>query len=103
MAKRPKRLPDGELEIMQAVWALEPPVSRAELEAVLKEHRMDSGLAALLFCIATLAMGAAYSFARPLERARGRLARADPDRFRPRRRRRVLRVRGGGDRPGLGL
>lgn len=39
MAKRPKRLPDGELEIMQAVWTLEPPVSRAELEAVLKEHR----------------------------------------------------------------
>jgi predicted transcriptional regulator len=39
MTKRPKRLPDGELEIMQAVWTLEPPVSRAELEAVLKEHR----------------------------------------------------------------
>ena len=56
---------------------------------------MDSGLAALL-CIAALAMGAAYSFAHPLERARGRLARAGPDRFWPRLRRRVLRVRGGG-------
>ncbi len=26
------RLPDGELKMMQAVWALEPPVSRSDLE-----------------------------------------------------------------------
>lgn len=57
---------------------------------------MDEGLAALLCIIAALAMGAAYSFAHPLERARDRLARAGPDRFWPRLRRRVLRVRGGG-------
>lgn len=32
-----KRLPDLELEIMQAIWSFEPPVYRSEIETVLKE------------------------------------------------------------------
>ena len=32
-----KRLPDSELEVMQAIWALEPPVARVEIEEVLKD------------------------------------------------------------------
>ncbi len=32
-----KRLPDSELEVMQAVWDCTPPVTRAEVEAVLAE------------------------------------------------------------------
>ena len=36
-----RRLPDAELEVMQALWACEPPVSRAELEPILeKTHPM---------------------------------------------------------------
>lgn len=31
------RLPDGELEVMQSVWACESPMSRKEIEAVLFE------------------------------------------------------------------
>ena len=30
-----RRLPDAELEVMQAVWACEPPVFRKNLEAIL--------------------------------------------------------------------
>lgn len=36
MSKTIRRLPDGELEVMQAVWACAPPVSRADLEETLK-------------------------------------------------------------------
>ena len=32
-----RRLPDGELEVMQALWACEVPASRAQIEAVLHE------------------------------------------------------------------
>lgn len=32
-----QRLPDGELEVMQAIWACEAPVSRKEIEAILFE------------------------------------------------------------------
>ena len=32
-----RRLPDSELEVMQAVWSCEPPVSRADIEACLAE------------------------------------------------------------------
>lgn len=32
-----KRLPDAELEVMQAVWACEVPVARAEIEEILKD------------------------------------------------------------------
>ena len=30
-----RRLPDGELEVMQALWACQPPVPRAEIEKIL--------------------------------------------------------------------
>ena len=33
------RLPDSELELMQAIWQCEPPVSRADLEARLSKDR----------------------------------------------------------------
>ena len=32
-----RRLPDAELEVMKAVWDCEPPVSRSELEHILKD------------------------------------------------------------------
>lgn len=32
-----KRLPDAELEVMQAIWEYEPPVSRAQIDVVLQE------------------------------------------------------------------
>ena len=31
------RLPDAELEIMQAIWSCTPPVSRADIECVLRD------------------------------------------------------------------
>ena len=35
--KRPiRRLPDSELELMQIIWQKEPPVSRSDIEAVIK-------------------------------------------------------------------
>ncbi|MGI5962258.1 MAG: BlaI/MecI/CopY family transcriptional regulator [Lawsonibacter sp.] len=37
------RLPDGELEVMQAVWRCTPPVTRGEIETVLaKTHPLAS-------------------------------------------------------------
>ena len=36
-----RRLPDSELEVMQAIWRCKPPVSRADIEAILREtHTM---------------------------------------------------------------
>ena len=32
-----KRLPDSELEVMQAIWSLEAPVARVDIEEVLKD------------------------------------------------------------------
>ena len=32
-----RRLPDAELEVMQAVWACTPPVARAEINEILKD------------------------------------------------------------------
>ena len=32
-----KRLPDSELEVMQAIWSLEPPVARVDIEEILKD------------------------------------------------------------------
>lgn len=32
-----KRLPDSELEIMQAIWFFEPPVYRVDIESILKD------------------------------------------------------------------
>lgn len=37
MKDRIRRLPDGELEVMQALWACEAPASRADIELVLHE------------------------------------------------------------------
>lgn len=31
-----RRLPDGELEVMQIIWDQQPPVSRSEIETVIK-------------------------------------------------------------------
>ena len=36
-----KRLPDSELEVMQAIWQLEPPVSRSAIDGILsKTHQL---------------------------------------------------------------
>lgn len=32
-----RRLPDAELEVMQAIWACEPPVARTDINAILKD------------------------------------------------------------------
>ena len=32
-----RRLPDSELELMQIIWQKEPPVSRSDIEAVIKD------------------------------------------------------------------
>ena len=32
-----RRLPDAELEVMQAVWACEPPVGRSDIEAIVDQ------------------------------------------------------------------
>ena len=37
MKSETRRLPDAELEVMQAVWACTPPVQRAEIEEILKD------------------------------------------------------------------
>lgn len=39
MKQEIRRLPDSELELMQAIWQCEPPVSRADLEARLPDDR----------------------------------------------------------------
>ena len=41
MKEHPRRLPDSELEVMQALWSLTAPASRSAVEAVLaKTHPM---------------------------------------------------------------
>lgn len=37
MAESIRRLPDAELEIMQAIWACTPPVARADIQELLKD------------------------------------------------------------------
>lgn len=37
MRKPIRRLPDAELEVMQTVWACEPPVARADIQALLQD------------------------------------------------------------------
>ena len=54
MDKTIRRLPDAELEVMQAVWACEAPVARADIDAKLKDiHPM--GLTTLLTVLTRLA------------------------------------------------
>lgn len=49
-----KKLPDTELEVMQAIWAYEPPVSRVQIDVILKEsHPM--ALTTLLTLLGRLA------------------------------------------------
>lgn len=49
-----RRLPDTELQVMQAIWAYTPPVSRAEIEQILQDtHPM--ALTTLLTLLARLA------------------------------------------------
>ncbi len=33
-----RRLPDAELEVMQAVWSCEPPASRTEIDQILRQY-----------------------------------------------------------------
>jgi BlaI family penicillinase repressor len=48
------RLPDAELEVMQAVWACEPPAARADISAILQDtHPM--ALTTLLTVLSRLA------------------------------------------------
>ena len=37
MEARIRRLPDAELEVMQAIWACEPPVSRTDIDEILRD------------------------------------------------------------------
>ena len=37
MSSTIRRLPDAELEVMQAIWACKPPVARTEIETILKQ------------------------------------------------------------------
>lgn len=37
MAESIRRLPDAELEVMQALWACTPPVARADIQELLKD------------------------------------------------------------------
>lgn len=37
MNARARRLPDAELEVMQAIWACTPPVARTDIEEILKD------------------------------------------------------------------
>lgn len=54
MEKVFRRLPDAELEVMQAVWACEAPVARADIDAKLKDtHPM--ALTTLLTVLTRLA------------------------------------------------
>lgn len=38
MKEKIRRLPDSELEVMQAIWACHAPVSRLEIEEILYQH-----------------------------------------------------------------
>ena len=41
MSNRIRRLPDAEQEVMQAIWAYQPPVARTDIETILfKDHPM---------------------------------------------------------------
>ena len=54
MSSQIRRLPDAELEVMQALWACTPPVSRAEMDEILREtHPM--ALTTLLTLLTRLA------------------------------------------------
>lgn len=55
MIKNIRRLPDAELEVMQAIWACEPPVSRNSIETILQEtHEPPMALTTLLTLLSRL-------------------------------------------------
>ena len=37
MSNQIRKLPDAELEVMQAIWSCTPPVSRTDIDAILKD------------------------------------------------------------------
>ena len=41
MSNRIRRLPDAEQEVMQAIWAYQPPVARTDIETILFEYVID--------------------------------------------------------------
>ena len=43
MKRSIRRLPDSELELMQIIWQKEPPVSRSDIEAVIKGPNEPGG------------------------------------------------------------
>ena len=49
-----KKLPDAELEVMQAIWLYEPPVSRTQIDVILKENH-PMALTTLLTLLSRLA------------------------------------------------
>ena len=54
MEKNIRRLPDAELDVMQAIWSCEPPVKRSEIQEILKDsHPM--ALTTLLTILTRLA------------------------------------------------
>ena len=56
MIKNIRRLPDAELEVIQAIWACEPPVSRNSIETILQEtHEPPMALTTLLTLLSRLA------------------------------------------------
>lgn len=44
-----RRLPDSELELMQIIWQKEPPVSRSDIEAVIKDSHALAATTILTF------------------------------------------------------
>ena len=46
MRQNIRRLPDAELEVMQALWQCTPPAARADLEAILQKTHDDLAYAA---------------------------------------------------------
>ena len=62
-----KKLPDTELEVMQAIWPYEPPVSRTQIDVILKEtHPM-----ALTTVLTLLSRLAEKGFVRSEKEGRG--------------------------------
>ena len=49
MKQEIRRLPDSELELMQAIWHCEPPVSRSDIEANLSHERKLAPTTVLTF------------------------------------------------------
>ena len=55
MSQELRRLPDSELEVMQAVWDLKPPAERADIEAALAAHGRSMAQTTLLTLLSRLA------------------------------------------------